>query len=87
MEGVMREYEVTKAEHFHLGNDHIVVEYSDLESGWYWRLIVNGKATSWSGFYANFICLNGYAIISEYYSGNIKPWIPFLVTYATEDKS
>jgi hypothetical protein len=87
MEGTMKEYEVTEANHFFLSKDQVTVEISNLASGWHWRLVVNGEAGRWGGNRADLLYLNGYAVVSQYFEGvGIVPEKPFLVTYLTEDK-
>jgi hypothetical protein len=83
----MEDYEVTEANHFFLGKDQVTVEISDLSSGWHWRLVVNGVGGNWGGGRTDILFLNGYAVVSEYFSDGIVPWMPFHITYTTEDKS
>jgi hypothetical protein len=84
----MKEYEVTKAERFQLRDDKIVIEYSDLPSGWHWRLRVNDKVTSWAGLRADLLYLDCYVVVSPYFEGTgLISERPFYINYAMEDKS
>ena len=80
--------EVTKTEHFFLnhsqGTDLLKVEYSDLPSGWHWRLRVNDQVTAWGNSRTDLLFLNGYCVASEYNDG-FKPWTPFRITYTKEN--
>jgi hypothetical protein len=78
----MKDYEVTKAEHFSLDQHQVTVEYSDLPSGWHWRLRVNHQVTAWGSARTDILHLNGYVVVSEYFSGTgITPEHPFRATY------
>lgn len=78
------EREITKTEEFRLGEDKIEVNYSDLSSGFAFRMWVNGNVGPWETYYRGVYVWEGYGLAMPYWDGFLPTLVPFKITAAEQ---
>lgn len=76
------DFVATDVKRYNHDGDLVVVEVMNTEKAFAWRMIVNGKTSEHTSHYQGVLCFANYRVVTDYWDGTFKPWVPFLVDYS-----
>lgn len=65
---------------YHFGTTKVEVEFVDDEQSTKWRLIVDGNASDFSGYYSGILVHKGFGLATAYWEGTLPSLVPFKIT-------
>jgi hypothetical protein len=79
--GIGESMQPTEVVHYRFGEDLVTVMVERSARQFVWRLIVNGRVSPVEWRNEGLLVWEGYAVASEYWEPELRPWRPFKVQY------